>query len=805
MDRRDNRVSALRLATTAAVVLVACHLGARFGTWLRFPEIGSALLFPPYAIVTAALCRLPPRHWWIVLLAAGLGDIGPHLRGGASVTFALCAELLNHSRAVLAAIGIRRFAGKIETLREMVAYMIIAVAVAPALAAIGGAVLVTTLGTSDDFLLAWQQWWLSNAITAVTLLPVLLLDFRKLAAFSPRRLVETTLYVVVLVVGTGWTLEYVHPTHMYWALPFLLLAAARFGAHVTSAVLLAVTMLSIWGAVGRSDGFVTSSESLLELQVFLIDVAIPLLLLAVLIDQQRRTASELTLSRRQIQSIVEDQTEMICRFRPDGTCTFANRAYCEAFAASDPVGRSVWQLAPTGVHHTALELQQLTRASPLATHEVSVPTTDRALRWQQWQERGLFDERGAIVEYQAVGRDITDRKRAEDEHAELEAQRSVEAALREADRRKDEFLAMLGHELRNPLAPLGIAVKVLVEAPPGSSEAAWARGSIERQLGKMTRLIDDLLDLSRVTLGKIQLQLDAVNLATVIESAVEETRPLINSLGHQLIVTLPDAPVWLRADAVRLTQVVANLLHNAAKYTERGGRIEVTVTRDDAGVCIAVRDNGIGLDPACLETIFGLFSQLPDARERAQGGLGIGLTLVRRLVELHGGSVVARSEGRNCGSEMVVHLPIAAQDALAPSRPVTPQVTPRASLRILAVDDNVDIAKGLAAVLGLWGHTVQTAHDGEAALAIATAFAPDVVLLDLGLPSINGVEVAHRLQTSEYAPTLLVSMSGFGNDYVRQRAAENGFDYHIVKPIDLDWLRTLLDKCAHDKPRAPTA
>ena len=506
-------------------------------------------------------------------------------------------------------------------------------------------------------------------------------------------------------------------------------AAVRFGPRGTSAALFGVTWLSIWGAFEGRGPFAARSptEDLLELQVFLLTTSFPLLLLSVLIEEQRRTAGALAESRLQYRSVVEDQTEMICRFRPDGTYTFANRAYAEAFGlrAPDLVGESIWTAVPVGVHRSHLELRAATAASPVAAREVNVLTAGGGLRWQQWRDRALFDDRGVVAEYQAVGRDVTDRKRAEDERRELEAQKSVEAALRDADRRKDEFLAMLGHELRNPLAPIGSALEILRRAPPGSAQTAWARDSIGRQLGTMTRLLDDLLDVSRITLGKIQLRLDSVDLALVIANAIEAIRPLVDASGHTLTVTLPDTKVSVRGDAVRLTQVVANLLSNAAKYTDRGGRIDVALDRDEGGVRLCVRDNGIGLAADSLERIFELYSQVSAGRERAQGGLGIGLALVRRLVELHGGTVAARSEGTNRGSEMIVRLPVEASDV--PARPLpSPRASPgrAVSLRILAVDDNVDVAEGLARVLGFWGHTVRTAHDGVTALEVATAFAP---------------------------------------------------------------------------------
>jgi len=271
-----------------------------------------------------------------------------------------------------------------------------------------------------------------------------------------------------------------------------------------------------------------------------------------------------------------------------------------------------------------------------------------------------------------------------------------------------------------------------------------------------------------------------------------------------MTVKLPDKPLLINGDAVRLTQVVGNLINNAAKYTQRGGRIDIGVDRDDAGIRLAVRDNGIGIDADALERIFDLFSQLPGGHERAQGGLGVGLTLARRLVELHGGTVEARSEGAGRGAEIVVKLPAAEMSPTNTPPPVAPvgEEARPASLRILAVDDNVHMAKGLASILRMWGHNVRTAHDGAAALEVATQFSPEVVLLDLSLPRVDGLEVARRLlQRPERSPALMVSMSGFGQEDTRKHSNEAGFHHHLTKPFDMNVLRGLLDDCMRAKAR----
>jgi PAS domain S-box-containing protein len=666
---------------TAALVCAGCYLGATAAVWLRFPGAGSAIVFPPYAILTAALCRSRPGRWWILLLAASAGNLLAHQQGGFAVAFALGAELANNLRAILAAVGLRHSArrpGRFDTMGEMVAFLIFAVFLAPAASAFVGAGLAMAHGSTYGFWLVWQEWMLSNAITGLTLLPVLLArrpSWSAVISVPPRHRVEASLLVVwLLVVGAGvFMVPYAqfspHPARLYWPLPFLLWAAVRFGPRGTSAALLDVTALSIWGALQRRGPFVAQSpaENLLELQLFLLAVSVPVLLLSALLRQQRHTALALWESRRQYRSVVEDQTEMICRYAPDGTYTFVNAAYCSTFGRRAPelLGGNIWSLVPAGVHRTSRELSDaITPASPVATRELRLSLREGGTRWLQWRDRGFFDARGVVVEYQSVGRDISDRKQAEDERRQLEAQRSVEAALREADRRKDEFLAMLGHELRNPLAPIPLALEIMRLAPPRSPEAAWASEAIERQVHHLTRLVDDLLDISRVAVGQIRLEIGPLDLATVVAHAVDTTRPLIDSFRHELTVVLPDGPLRLRGDAVRLTQVVANLLNNAAKYTEPGGRIHLSVQREAGRVSLSVQDNGIGIAPDELGRIFDLFTQTAAARERAQGGLGIGLTIVKRLVEIHDGTVEARSDGAHKGTEIIVRLPIE-EDAIS--------------------------------------------------------------------------------------------------------------------------------------------
>ena len=385
--------------------------------------------------------------------------------------------------------------------------------------------------------------------------------------------------------------------------------------------------------------------------------------------------------------------------------------------------------------------------------------------------------------------DITERRALEDSLAE----RVLDLAR--ADRSKDEFLAMLAHELRNPLAPLRNAAEILRTPGADAAECAEAQGIMARQLGNMTRMLDDLLDVSRITAGKIELRREPVSLAEILNAAASMARPGITARGQELVVSLPAEPIFLNADSTRLEQVFGNLLTNACKYSYTGSHIRLSAERAaGAGppeVIVRVSDDGMGIAPELLPHIFDLFVQSTRSLDREHGGLGIGLTLVRRLVQLHGGNVEARSEGLTCGSEFTVRLPILAGPVAAPAAPApAARETPR---RMLIVDDNEDSTRSMAILQKRRGHETRTAFTGPDAVTAAAEFAPNVVLLDIGLPGMDGYEVARRLRAMPaLAGAFLVAMSGYGSDEDRANARAAGFDEYMVKPVDLDRLRELL-------------
>ena len=375
---------------------------------------------------------------------------------------------------------------------------------------------------------------------------------------------------------------------------------------------------------------------------------------------------------------------------------------------------------------------------------------------------------------------------------EIAAQRD---ALKEADRRKDEFLATLAHELRNPLAPLRHGLDLLRRSP-ASAEAPEIREMMDRQLVHLVRLIDDLLDVSRVSQGKIELRRRAVAAAEIVEAALESSRPLIDSSGHTLVLDLPEAPIWIDVDPTRLAQVVGNLLNNAAKYTPRGGRIHVSLSEDGGEASIAVADTGLGIPPEMQSKVFDLFAQVSQHLDRARGGLGSGLALVKQLVAMHGGSVTARSEGQDKGSVFTVRLPVVAAPAPDAAREPAAPAESR-PLKVLVVDDNEAVAQTVGWMLEAIGHDYRLVHDGRDALAAAREFHPDAILLDIGLPGMDGYEVCRRLRCEpEFRATPIIAQTGWGQERDKALATQAGFDRHLVKPVGLDKLESLLAEIA---------
>ncbi|HLJ97373.1 MAG TPA: PAS domain-containing protein [Gemmataceae bacterium] len=507
-----------------------------------------------------------------------------------------------------------------------------------------------------------------------------------------------------------------------------------------------------------------------------------------IITERKRGDEVLRQSERRFHQLADLMSQLAWMARPDGYIYWYNRRWFE-YTGTTPTEMEGWGWQSVHDPHELPQVLQCWKASIASGQpfDMVFPLRGADGRYRPFLTRGmpLRGEDGRILHWFGTNTDISDIMEKEE-------------ALREADRRKDEFLAMLAHELRNPLAPIRNAVEVLRLSGPTEPPLQQAREMIERQVNHLVRLVDDLLDVSRITRGRITLQKGPVDLATVIVGATESCRPLIDARGHDLRVSLSSTPVRVEGDPTRLTQVVLNLLSNAAKYTPEGGRIDLTVCLEPGEAVIRVRDNGVGIAPELLPKVFDMFTQAERTLDRSQGGLGIGLTLVQRLVELHGGSVQASSDGLGRGSEFVVRLPILPL-AMPPAGGLRKEGEPsgeRSGLpgrRILVVDDNSDAAASLAMLLRFLGHDVRTTYDGPSALQIAAEYRPHVTFLDIGLPGMDGYAVARQMHAM---PTLdgmvLVAITGYGSAGDRRRSEETGFYAHMVKPVEFAAVQELL-------------
>lgn len=512
------------------------------------------------------------------------------------------------------------------------------------------------------------------------------------------------------------------------------------------------------------------------------------------ITERKRTETELLRHREQLESLVAERTaelrESELRYRTvadftadwetwrgeDGNYRYVSPAslnitgYPAAAFLEDAslIERIIYPDDQSFVLH---HLQEHTDHTHPIVLEFRIIRADGEVAWIEHICRSVYDDTGHYAGHRASNRDITERKRAEE-------------ALREADQRKDQFLAILGHELRNPLAPIRNAAELLHQGTTLTpDQVRWAADLLGRQVSHISRLVDDLLDVSRITRGKVQLQRMPVDLTEITTRALEQTRPLMEEARHRLHTKFPPQSLTVEADAVRLAQVIGNLLTNSAKYTDPGGTIWLTVAEEEGQAIVRVRDTGIGIPSDLLPRVFDMFIQAEQGLDRARGGLGLGLTLVKSLVEMHGGRIEAHSVGRGQGSTFTVFLPIwrAPTPALVPEAPIT---TPFSARMVLIVDDNPDVAKSFALLLEIWGHQVNIVYNGEDAITACSKLCPEIVFLDIGLPGIDGYETARRLRQTEAGRAVyLVAVTGYGQEEDVAQAKAAGFDTHLLKPV----------------------
>ncbi len=554
-----------------------------------------------------------------------------------------------------------------------------------------------------------------------------------------------------------------------------------------------------------------------ESRSFLVGLAVYLLSTGLIAAMGGRTLAARDDARRaeeRFRMLADNMAQLAWIAEPDGSLGWYNRRWFEFTGSTlDEMRGWGWQKV---VHPDDLPRVMVSVREHLARGDVWEDTfrlvrADGSWGWFLARAIPIRDDAGRVLRWFGTATDVT-------------AQRAAEDALRTADRRKDEFLATLAHELRNPLAPVRSSIELLKRAGSRPEVAGPALVTMERQVAHLVRLVDDLLDISRITQDKLELKSARVTLAQVLDPALESCRPLADAARHALEVDVPADAIRLEGDAVRLTQVFSNLLHNAVKYTPPGGRIVLEARRDGAALRVAVRDSGVGIAPETAPHIFDLFAQAAPAPDHVHGGLGIGLSLTRRIVEMHGGRVDVSSDGPGHGSEFVVRLPVAeasaadgdvaherralpdgdcaapgqraASDSAATSgvRAASAAPSAPAARRVLVVDDNRDAAEALALLLEIGGHQTRLAHDGFEALAACETFRPDAVLLDLGLPRLGGIEAARRIRAADWGrDVLLIALTGWGQEGDRRASLEAGFDHHLVKPADHEAVLRLLD------------
>jgi PAS domain S-box-containing protein len=492
------------------------------------------------------------------------------------------------------------------------------------------------------------------------------------------------------------------------------------------------------------------------------------------VTQQRLVEAALRETRMNLAAIVESSDDAIIGLDLQGRVNSwnsgAERMY--GYPRDEIVGRPIMLVIPEELYFEETEIFDRVRSGQPVRHYETVRMRKDGSRIDvSLTVSAVRDAQGRLVGVSKVARDISERKAAEREAAE-------------AARRKDEFLAILAHELRNPLAPIRYALDIARQANASPEHRQRAEEIITRQVDQMARLLDDLLDVSRIARGQVTLRRKWVDLTSVVGCAIDAARPLLDVKAHRLSIDLPRETLRLNADPVRLTQILTNLLTNAAKYTDREGDIQLCARREGDEVVVSVRDNGIGIAPEMMPRMFTLFAQASPALQRSEGGLGVGLALVKGFVEMHGGRIEARSEGAGRGSEFTVRMPIGekpredgAEAAAEPSR--------KRSLRVLVADDNVDIAETSATLLELWGHEVRVAQSGREALEVAEKFRPQLALVDIGMPQMSGLDVARALRRTPWGASMrLVAVTGWGQEEDRKAALGSGFDDHITKPVE---------------------
>jgi PAS domain S-box-containing protein len=828
----DEDLSRLRRASEIVLIGAVYFLAAKLSLLLAIPPGYATPVWPPSGIALAAALLFGTRIWLGIWLGAALTNVT--IEG--SPLLAILIATGNTLEAIVAAALVRPGLGRHWRFEsgEAVIKFVACCAVCACIAAtvgVGSLALSNILKWSDVAANAWT-WWQGDASGMIIVTPLLLSWSTRLSwHWPPMKAVEATalwlsLGVAIFLIFGGTAASGMSMSLAFLALPLVVWAAIRFSQREVTTAIAIVCAIAVWHAVkGRYPfGPESANASLLFLLAYTSTLVMTGLALSAVIGERERAMAQLRTANESLGLRVDDRTleaetinralreelaergqrEEILRQSEERFRLLVDGVKDYAIFMLDTSGNVVsWNTGAQNIYGYSASNIIGTHLSRLYTpediarerpaHELATASAEGRYEEEGWRLRmdgsrfwasvitsALYDAEHQLRGFAKVTRDLTVRRHIE--------------ALQENERQMNEFLAMLSHELRNPLGSIVNALDLARHKP--AAERTEARGIIERQVKHLTHIVDDLLDVSRITRGKIELRKEIVPVNDAVLHAVDSCRPLLNARGHKVDVNPSEEELWIEADPTRLSQVILNLINNAAKYTPAGGRISISINRDNDFVVLRVRDTGIGIPPTLMPKVFDLFVQGDRSLDRTAGGLGIGLTIVKRMVEMHGGTVAAMSGGSGQGSEFVVRLPRASSEGIARA-PLAKQPTGQPSglrRRLLIVDDNRDFVSSLAALLEEFGHDVRTAHDGQAAIIVAAVHAPDAVLLDIGLPGMNGYEVARRLRgSSALSGVTLVAVSGYGHEENRRRAREAGFDHYLVKPIDAAALINIID------------
>ena len=790
----------MRKAALTLTVAAAYFAAAKIGLSMAILADHVSLVWPPSGIALACLVRFGFGVW----PGIALGAFAANSIAGEPILTAAGVAIGNTTEGLLGAwlLGRAGFNPRMERLNDVLGFVAIAVVLSPIVAATVG-VASLCLGGVEPWSradLLWRIWWMGDAMGILTVAPPLLVwAYRSRRRFWPWRVVEgaaiaVALGAICLMVFTGWRSPVDKEPLSYIVFPFIIWTAYRLQQLGSTLAVLLVSVIATWGTIHSFGPFATGLENqgLFLLETFVGVVALTGLTLAGATAERNAALNQVREGHSILRAVTEGTTDAIFVKDLDGRYLMINPAGARLLGQSveEILGKDDRELLSS---ESASEIMARDRAIMVEGNTATIEevATSAGVSRTYLSTKGPYrDEEGAIIGLIGISRDITERMRADEERRDLlEREKELRAAADEANRRKDEFLSLLGHELRNPLAPIRNGLEILKQ-DTSEKTVKTVLELMGRQVHHLTRLVDDLLDVSRITSGRIELRLEPADLRTILERAVEASRPLLDSRKHALALSLPREPLPILGDVTRLEQVFVNLLNNSAKYTDPGGRIEIDAESAARNAVVRLRDNGRGIGPDLLPRIFELFTQADRTLARSEGGLGVGLSVVQRLVDMHHGSVEASSPGEGRGCEFVVRLPLAAAaERIEATRSRKEQPLP--PLRMLVVEDHADSARSLSLLLELLGHEVEVSVDGLQALEAVERFRPAVVLLDIGLPGMDGYEVARRLR-ARGSKALLVSVTGYGRDADKLRSREAGFDHHLVKPVDPEILKKLI-------------